>query len=61
MRIWGRSLSFKAALNALAKFQMHNVKESKFTEVLLPCIHGKIWTLFITKNRILYVFSSDNF
>ena len=34
MGVWGRSLAFKAAHKALAKFHMHNVKESNVTEEL---------------------------
>ena len=48
MDIWGGSLSFKAALEDLAKFQLHNVKERKITEVRLSCFHGKFWTLVVT-------------
>ena len=50
----GNSLSSKAALTALAKFQMHNVKESQVTEVFLNCFHGKFWTLVMT-DFVFYV------
>ena len=52
MGIWGWNLPFKAALNTLAKFPIHNDKERKVTGVILSSFHGKFWTLFITKAGI---------